>query len=105
MLRSGNDAAIELAQNVGGSLDGFVSLMNENAQNIGMKNTTFINPHGLENNEGVGNMSTSYDVALLSSVASLNKTYQNIVSTTKHTVKTDRKTYIRTTIITYYQSI
>lgn len=94
MLRSGNDAAIELAINVGGSLEGFVSLMNENAQNIGMKNTVFINPHGLENSEGVGNMSTSYDMALLSSVASLNKTYMNIVSTKKHTVKTNRKTYI-----------
>ena len=94
MLRSGNDAAIELAVNVGGSIDGFVSLMNETAKSIGMKNTTFINPHGLENSEGIGNMSTSNDMALLSSVASLNKTYKGIVSTTKHTVKTDRKTYI-----------
>lgn len=94
MLRSGNDAAIELAINVGGSIDGFVSLMNETAKSIGMKNTTFINPHGLENSEGIGNMSTSNDMALLSSVASLNKTYKDIVSTTKHIVKTDRKTYV-----------
>ena len=94
MLRSGNDAAIELALNVGGSLEGFVSLMNENAVSIGMKNTTFINPHGLENDNGEGNMSTSYDMALLSSVASSNQTYLNIVGTKKHTVKTDKKTYV-----------
>lgn len=94
MLRSGNDAAIEIATHVGGSLEGFVTLMNETAQTIGMKNTTFINPHGLENDKGEGNMSTSYDMALLSSKAMLNEKYQKIVSTTKHIVKTDKKTYI-----------
>lgn len=94
MLRSGNDAAIELATHVGGSIEGFVALMTETANSIGMKNTTFINPHGLENEDGVGNMSTSFDMALLSSVASQNKTYQQIVSATKYTVKTDRKTYV-----------
>lgn len=94
MLRSGNDAAIELATSVGGSIEGFVTLMMETADSIGMKNTTFINPHGLENDEGEGNMSTSYDMALLSSTASKNETYNKIVSTTKYTVKTDRKTYV-----------
>ena len=57
-------------------------------------NTTFINSHGLENDEGIGNMSTSYDMALLSSEAYKNKLYKQIVSTQKYTVKTDRKTYI-----------
>lgn len=94
MLRSGNDAAIELATQVGGSIEGFVTLMTETANSIGMKNTTFINPHGLENDKGEGNMSTSYDMALLSSVASQNKKYQEIVSTKKYTVKTDKKTYV-----------
>lgn len=94
MLRSGNDAAIQLANSVGGSIEGFVTLMQETAQSIGMKNTTFINPHGLENNNGEGNMSTSYDMALLSSTAFLNKTYNKIVGTRKYTVKTDRKTYV-----------
>jgi len=94
MLRSGNDAAIELAINVGGSMEGFVSLMNEYAKNIGMNNTAFINSHGLENDEGIGNTSTSYDMALLSSEAYKNELYKQIVSTEKYTVKTDRKTYI-----------
>ena len=94
MLRSGNDAAIEIAINVGGSMEGFVSLMNEYATSIGMKNTNFINSHGLENDKGVGNTSTSYDMALLSSEAYKNDLYKKIVSTEKHIVKTDRKTYI-----------
>ena len=47
MLRSGNDAAQVIAENVGGSIEGFVYLMNEKAKQIGMKDTHFSNPHGL----------------------------------------------------------
>ena len=94
MLRSGNDAAIQIANTVGGSMEGFVDLMNETAENIGMKKTTFVNSSGLENNDGIGNMSTSYDMALLMSEAMKNETFKTIVSTKKHTVKTNYKTYI-----------
>ncbi len=51
MLRSGNDAAVTIADYVGGSLDGFVYMMNEKAQEIGMENTHFSNPHGLDDHE------------------------------------------------------
>ena len=94
MLRSGNDAAIMIANYVGGSMDGFVKLMNETANSIGMINTNFINSSGLEDNDGNGNMSTSYDMALLMSYAMKNKTFRKIVSTKKRTVKTNYKTYI-----------
>lgn len=94
MLRSGNDAAIAIANHVGGSMDGFVSLMNETAKSIGMNNTTFINSSGLEDESGNGNISTSYDMALLMSEAMKNKTFRQIVSTKKYTVKTNYKTYI-----------
>lgn len=94
MLRSGNDAAIAIADYVGGSMEGFVELMNENAKNIGMKKTTFINSSGLENDEGIGNMSTSYDMALLMSEAMKNDTFKEIVSTEKKIVKTNYKTYV-----------
>ncbi len=94
MLRSGNDAAIELAQEIGGSMEGFVLYMNELAKSLNMKDTIFINNNGLENELGQGNLSTSYDMALLSSYAMKNKMYQNIVKTTSYTVKTDRKTYV-----------
>ena len=93
MLRSGNDAAAELAYQVGGSGEGFSLLMNNLAKNIGMKNTNFINSSGLEDGENA-NVSTVYDMALLSSYAIKNKDYREIVGTKKITVKTNFKTYI-----------
>ena len=94
MLRSGNDAALTLAYNTSNSIEGFVLNMNETARSIGMSSTNFINPHGLEDDKGNGNISTSYDMALLSSYASKNKMYQNLVSTKKYKVTTDKKTYL-----------
>ena len=93
MLRSGNDAALAIADYVGGSVDDFVRLMNLKASEIGMKNTQFINPHGLENNTGEGNLSTAYDMALLSSYAMQNERYQEIVKTKNYVAKSDKKTY------------
>ena len=93
MLRSGNDAAVELAYQVGGSTEGFSLLMNNLAKDIGMKNTNFINSSGLEDGENA-NVSTVYDMALLSSYAIKNKEYREIVGTKKITVKTNFKTYI-----------
>ena len=93
MLRSGNDAALAIAEYVGGSVDAFVKLMNEKAESIGMKNTKFINPHGLENNKGEGNISTAYDMALLSSYAMQNETYREIVGTKNYVAKSSTKTY------------
>ncbi|MDD4406920.1 MAG: D-alanyl-D-alanine carboxypeptidase [Bacilli bacterium] len=94
MLRSGNDAAIALAHEVGGSMDGFVLLMNETAKIIGMNNTTFLNNHGLEENNKMGNTSTAYDMGLLSSYAINNPQYKKISSTKKMIVKTNYKTYV-----------
>ena len=94
MLRSGNDAAIQIANYVGGSMEGFVELMNETAKSIGMKKTTFINSSGLENDKGVGNMSTSYDMAILMSEAMKNNKFKEIVSTKNKVVKTNYKTYL-----------
>lgn len=94
MLRSGNDAAIQIANSVGGSMDGFVKLMNETAESIGMKKTKFINSSGLEESNGEGNMSTSYDMALLMSEAMKNEDFRKIVSTKEKLVKTNYKTYL-----------
>ena len=93
MLRSGNDAAIALANYVGGSMEGFVTLMNETAASIGMTNTKFINSTGLEDNLGNGNTSTSYDLALLMSHAMQNKTFRTITQTKTKVAKTSLKTY------------
>ncbi|WP_400242081.1 D-alanyl-D-alanine carboxypeptidase family protein [Niallia sp. JL1B1071] len=79
MLRSGNDAAVAIAETVGGSLDGFVYLMNQKAEEIGMKNTHFANPHGLDDHED--HYSTAYDMALLTRYAMKNDTYKKIAGT------------------------
>lgn len=94
MLRSGNDAAIQIANTVGGSMENFVKMMNDTAKSIGMKNTNFINSSGLENDKGEGNTSTSYDMALLMSYAMKNEMFRKIVSTQKKVVKTNYKTYV-----------
>ncbi|WP_312092456.1 D-alanyl-D-alanine carboxypeptidase family protein [Niallia sp.] len=79
MLRSGNDAAVAIAETVGESLDGFVYLMNQKAEEIGMKNTHFANPHGLDDHED--HYSTAYDMALLTRYAMKNDTYKKIAGT------------------------
>ena len=94
MLRSGNDAAVVIAVYIAGSEEKFVEMMNKKAKEIGMKNTIFNNCHGLD--EDTQNKSTAYDMALLSSYASKNSIYQEIVGTKKYTVKTDKKTYLWT---------
>ena len=93
MLRSGNDAAIMISTYVSGSEEEFVKLMNQKAKEIGMKNTIFYNSSGLDNNTQ-GNLSTAYDMALVTKYAMQNETYRNIVKTKKHTVKTNLKTYV-----------
>lgn len=78
MLRSGNDAATAIAEHVGGSKEGFVYLMNEKARSLGMKNTSFKNPHGLDE---PGHYSSANDMAVLTAYALKNQTFQEIVKT------------------------
>ena len=92
MLRSGNDAAIAIAKTVAGSEEAFVYLMNEYASTIGMKNTNFVNPHGLDS-KGIGNTSTAYDMALLTKVAMQNETFRKIFATKKYTAESNLKSY------------
>ena len=91
MLRSGNDAAIAISVAVAGDTDKFVQMMNEKAKEIGMKNTTFNNPSGLD--EEKGNFSSAYDMALLMSYAMKNKVFREITGTKDYTVKTDKNVY------------
>lgn len=93
MLRSGNDAALMVAEFVGGSVEEFVKKMNEKATEIGMKNTTFVNPSGLDQDDG-GNYSTAYDMALLTKYAMQYDEYKEIVKTKSYTLKTNKKTYV-----------
>lgn len=91
MLRSGNDAAETLAYNTLG-YDEFIKKMNDKAKEIGMKNTLFLNPHGLD--ESTENYSTAYDMALLSRYAYKNLIYRKIISTNKYVTKSNIKSYV-----------
>lgn len=88
MLRSGNDAAVAIAEHVGGSEEGFVYLMNEKALWLGMTNTHFDNPHGLDSDT---HYSSAYDMALLMQYAMGNKHFQEI--TGAKTFKSANRTY------------
>ena len=92
MLRSGNDASVVIAKAVAGSEKEFVKMMNKKAKEIGMTNTTFSNPHGLD--EETKNYSTARDMAKLSRYAYKNKTYRKITSSEEYRVKTDNKSYL-----------
>lgn len=83
MLRSGNDAATAIAEHVGGSEEGFVFLMNEKAELIGMENSHFANPHGLD---AEGHYSTANDMAKLTAYALKNPVFRDIVKTKVKTV-------------------
>lgn len=91
MLRSGNDAALAIADYVGDGVDNFIKMMNDKATILGMKNSEFNNPSGLDQEKG--NFSTAYDMAILTSYAMKNETYKKIVSTKKYKVSTDMNYY------------
>ncbi len=83
MLESGNDAAIAIAEHVGGSVDNFAKMMTERAHRLGVKNTAFQNPNGLD---AEGHYTTAYDLALITREALLNPTFSEIVSTKRKSV-------------------
>lgn len=83
MLRSGNDAAIALATEVGGSTDGFANLMNEKIADLKLKNTHFVTPHGLDNPE---HYTTAEELAVITDYALNNDLFREIVGTKSHTI-------------------
>ncbi len=72
MLASGNDAANTVAIAVGGSVAGFVELMNKKAQDLGLKNTHFVTPSGLD---AEGHYTTAYELALIARAALKNSDF------------------------------
>lgn len=83
MLCSGNDAAVAIAEHVGGSVPGFVKKMNEMAVQLGMKSSSFANPNGLDDER---HYSTARDMAVLAQAALKNETFVRIVSTKSVTI-------------------
>ena len=89
MLRSGNDAAVALAEYVGGSVEKFADMMNQKAEEIGLNNTHFVTPHGLDNSE---HYTTAYELAKLTDYALQNETFANIVGTKVATIYINDRT-------------
>ena len=83
MLCSGNDAAVALAEYCSGSVEEFAKKMNEKASSLGLSNTHFITPHGLDSDE---HYTTAYELALLTNYALKNDTFARIVGTQNYTV-------------------
>ena len=88
MLKSSNDAAYVLAEHVGGSVEGFSNMMNNKAKEIGCKNSHFVNPNGIHNDN---HYTTAYDMYLISKYAMENKEFAKIVSTYKYTLSATNK--------------
>ncbi len=83
MLCSGNDAAVCLAESIAGSVAEFSNLMNKKAKDLGLLNSHFESPHGLDSD---GHFTTAYELALLTDYALQNCTFLNIVGTKNYTV-------------------
>lgn len=92
LLPSGNDAANTVAISVAGSVEKFAEMMNEKAREIGMENTNFVTPSGLDSDE---HYSTAYDMALLGAYALKNDTIREIVSKDSITVSFGNPPYQR----------
>ena len=93
LLQSGNDAANVTAVKLGGSIKKFISMMNKRAKELGMNNTNFVTPSGLDAKE---HYSTAFDMALLGSVAILNPDFRYICSQKQAVVYYGNPPYRRT---------
>ena len=83
LLCSGNDAAVALAEYVGGDVSGFADLMNSKASDLGLTSTHFVTPHGLDNDD---HYTTAYELALITDYALKNETFRNLVGTKNYTI-------------------
>lgn len=83
LLPSGNDCAMAIGYHVGGNIENFAKLMNKKAQELGLKNTSFANPHGLDTDS---HYTTAYEMALIAKHAKTYDIIKEIVSTPNATV-------------------
>lgn len=89
MLRSGNDAAVALAEFVGGSVENFAKLMNNKARVLGLKDSNFVTPHGLDDAE---HYTTAFELAQITDYALKNSTFAKIVGTKSCTIQINKQT-------------
>ena len=93
MLKSGNDAAIAIAEHIGGSVEGFADMMNQEALAMGASRSHFVNPNGLHNND---HYTTAYDLYLIFKEAVKHEEFVDTVSSKDYTMTytTAKKTQI-----------
>ena len=83
LMVSGNDAAVALAEYVGGSIEGFADKMNQKAEEMNLENTHFITPHGLDMEN---HYTTALELAEMADYAMNNKKFAEIVATKAKTI-------------------
>lgn len=81
MLESHNDTAVAIAEHVGGTVEGFATMMNDKARSLGCHNTNFVTPNGLD---AEGHYTTARDLAVITSYAIRNKAFLEITNTASH---------------------
>ncbi len=86
MICSGNDAAVQIAISVGGSIEGFAELMNNKAKELGLTNTNFVTPHGLDKDN---HYTTAYELAIIADYALNKAKIREVVSTQNCNVTID----------------
>ena len=89
MLVSGNEVSTQVAMQVGGSVEGFVEMMNQKAQEIGCKDTHFVNANGLHDEN---HYTTAHDLALIAQEAYKNEEFRKIVGSRYYTIPATNKT-------------
>lgn len=91
MLRSGNDAAVQLAITTAGSVEAFAALMNDTAAMSGAYHSHFVNPHGLHHPD---HYTTAYDLACITAYAMRDPLFARIVATKSHTFRVGQETRV-----------
>ncbi len=89
LLQSANDAAVAIACHIGGDIEGFSALMNDRAFRLGLTDTHFTNPHGLDDDE---HYTTARELSLIAAEALKNPAFRKIASTYKKTFATEDRT-------------
>ena len=98
LIKSGNDAAIAVAEHIGGSVEDFVKTMNKKAKDLGLKDTAFKNPHGLD---ATGHYSTAYELAKITRYALKNPVFSKMAGTQSMHI-TNRDLYTTNEMLSIY---
>lgn len=88
LVKSSNEAANVLAEHISGNVESFATMMNTRAVELGCKNTHFVNPNGIHNEN---HYTTAYDLSLITQEAMKNETFRKIVSTASYTLPSTNK--------------